>query len=491
MCSGKSHHEGCVNRREFLQTVGAGATLATLLPKPFWGGAALAAEPIQKTVKRKTRLRAAFLYPPTSQLEEEGYFSWPGSTFGAEERHREYTQAFKNLETRMGLSIECAAEPLYTPDHIQRFVKMIQEDKPDGVLLTVFKKTLWQSHGLEILDQTGLPTIVLAPLGALLIGSVHQLADRKGVHIISSENPTRDLDFPLTMINTSVQMAQSVIVNIDGEERKEKMVPPFGTKVLTIPHQVFYEAFNQTGETEEVKALAREYLSHAVEVVEPDEKDVTDAARCYFALKKVIESEHADALMMNCLPGLMKPHKHVPPCMGFMSLRDEGIVAGCQSDLDATLTLMLLQSLFGKPGFQHNPSIDTVNNLYFCAHCTSASKMRGVDQAPEPVALRNHAEAGWGCVPRVLFTEGQEVTITEYLAGETPQLLLYSGKIQRCPPIPPAGGCRTNAETTINELKDVSDLKEGGHMCMVYGDYTKELKQFCQFNGIEVYPPAA
>jgi L-fucose isomerase-like protein len=48
---------------------------------------------------------------------------------------------------------------------------------------------------------------------------------------------------------------------------------------------------------------------------------------------------------------------------------------GCESDLDATLTMMLLQELFRKPGFQHNPSFDTENNRYFGAHCTSASRM--------------------------------------------------------------------------------------------------------------------
>lgn len=485
MCSGKNHHEGGLKRREFLQTVGAGATLATLLPRPYWGQAALAAEPIPKIEKRKARLRAAFLYPPTSQLENEGYYSWPGSTFGAEQRHKEYTQTFKTLETQLGLSIDCAAEPIYTPEQIQRFVKMIQEEKPDGVLLTVFKKTLWQSHGLEILDQIGLPTVVLAPLGVLLVGSVHQLEDRKGVLMICSEDPSQDLVTPLSMIRTSVQMAQSVIVNIQGNERKDTRVPGIGTTVHTIPQQVYIDIFNQTGEQDEVRTLAREYQSRAVEIVEPKEVDITDAARSYFALRKIIETEQADALMMDCLPGLKIPHRHVPPCMGFMSLRDEGIPAGCESDLDATLSLMLLQSLFGKPGFQHNPGVDTEDNHYFCAHCTSASRMRGIDQPPEPLALRSHAEAGWGCVPRVLFSQGQEITITKYLSGEAPQLLLYSGKILQCPPIPPTGGCRTNAVTTINELKDVSALK-GHHLCMVYGDYTKELGRYCQLYGIQV-----
>lgn len=114
--------------------------------------------------------------------------------------------------------------------------------------------------------------------------------------------------------------------------------------------------------------------------------------------------------------------------------------------------------------------------------------MRGVDAAPEPYMLMNHAEAGWGCVPRVLFTPGQEVTVAKYLSvrseEEKPQMLVYSGELVGCPPVPQTGGCRTNAETTINELEHVADLK-GHHLTMVYGDYARPLRTFCQLQGVE------
>jgi L-fucose isomerase-like protein len=174
--------------------------------------------------------------------------------------------------------------------------------------------------------------------------------------------------------------------------------------------------------------------------------------------------------------------------MGFMSLRDEGVPAGCESDLDATLTMMLYQYLLDRPGFQHNPTVETEKNHYFCAHCTSASKMNGPGGKPEPYVLMNHAEAGWGCVPRVLFTPGQQVTIAKYLSArsdsETPEMLVYSGELVGCPAIPPTGGCRTNAETTINELDDVADLK-GHHLVMAYGEHAKSLRRFCRLFGIE------
>ena len=62
-------------------------------------------------------------------------------------------------------------------------------------------------------------------------------------------------------------------------------------------------------------------------------------------------------------------------------------------------------------------------------------------------------------------------------------MLVYSGQIVGCPSVPQAGGCRTNTETTINELEDVAELK-GHHLVMVYGNYAKSLRRFCQLYGI-------
>ena len=67
-----------------------------------------------------------------------------------------------------------------------------------------------------------------------------------------------------------------------------------------------------------------------------------------------------------------------------MDLRDEGIPAGCEADLDATLTMMLMQHLFDRPAFQHNPSVDTEKNLYFGAHCTCATRMHGTHGDRQP-----------------------------------------------------------------------------------------------------------
>ena len=483
MTKHESKRDWDLSRRGFLQTVGTTAAGISIGSRELFGAGAWAqAAPRTKGV---TTIRGAFIYPPTESLREVGYYSWPGSTFDAEGRQKQYMAHLAEIEKKLGIRIEMDEQPIHDEASIAKFVASVKDSSPDGMLLFPFKKTDWQKNGARIVEEAGVPTVILATIGVLLIGSVRDMLSREGVYMISAQDDLDAVEEGLRMIQVARWMKDARIVNLQGNENKSKVVPQIGTEVHTIPRDRFVEVFDQLAVTDDIKALNQEYLTQAKEIVEPSKEDILDAAKTYFVLKQILQEEQGDALMMECLPGLKRPHQHVPPCMGFMNLRDEGIAMGCESDLDATLTLMLLQELCGKPGFQHNPTVDTVKNHYICAHCTSASKMNGVGTQPEPYILRSHAEAGWGTVPRVLFKEGQEVTIAKYLSGEKPQLLLYSGEIIGCPPIPPTGGCRTNVETTINELEDVAQLK-GHHLCMIYGDYTEELKKFCQLYGVEV-----
>jgi hypothetical protein len=84
-----------------------------------------------------------------------------------------------------------------------------------------------------------------------------------------------------------------------------------------------------------------------------------------------------------------------------------------------------------------------------------------------------------------LFEKGQEVTLAQYLTGEKPQMLVYTGNVVDCPSMPPAGGCRTNIAMTINEVDDVCDVK-GMHQIIFCGNYGREVRTFCQLQGIPV-----
>ena len=477
--------DGHVSRRMFLQAVG-GTTTALSLSGHSWLGSLAMAQPAGPA-KKPAVVRAAFVYPPTESLRKVGYYSWPGSTFDAEGRQLQYMGKLHEFETRLGVRIAVERQPLDGEDNVTRFINQVKAESPDALFLVPFKKGHWP-HVKRIVEETELPTVVLATLGVLLVGMVREFHRRPGVYMINSLDNFEAVEQGMRMVRTAAWMKQSLILNIATARANDHVLPHLGTRVRTVANTGFIEEFKRTGATGEVQETAARYRKGARKIFQPTTEDILDAARATVAMRRVVAAAGADAVMMECLGGLRHPHQHVPPCMGFMDLRNDGLPAGCESDLDATLTMMLFQYLFDKPGFQHNPTVETESNHYFCAHCTSATKMKGADAPPEPYMLMNHAEAGWGCVPRVLFSPGQEVTIAKYLSvksdAETPQMLVYSGEIVGCPPVPQTGGCRTNVETTINELQDVADLK-GHHLVMVYDDYARALRRFCQMYGVE------
>jgi len=478
----QSKKTSTISRRDFLQALGTTATGVSLSCREFLGTAA----PVKVSGRKKPPavVRGAFVYPPTESLSKVGYYSWPGSTFDAEGRQRQYLERIKKIERDLGMQISMDDKPLDDEADVTQFISEVEKSEPDGLLLIPFKKGHW-GHVIRIIEETGTPTVVLATLGILLVDHINQLHEKTGVYLINSLDNMDAVEDGMRMVKTARWMKEARIVNIAGSQTKETIVPHLGTRIRTVPHTHFYEEFKRTNTTKQVKELANAYRKNAKKIIQPTKADILEAAKTYFVLKRIIEQTKSDAVMMDCLPGLKKPHKHPPPCMGFMSLRDEGIAAGCQSDLNATLTLMLVQQLFDKPGFQQNASMETEKNHYFGAHCTCASKLKGTSASPEPYILMNHAEAGWGCVPRVLWPAGEQVTMAQYLSKETPQMYIYSGKVIGCPDIPPTGGCRTNIEITINEVDDVCDVK-GMHQIIFYGNYAKKLRTFCQLYGIEV-----
>lgn len=485
MNSRRTFGVGGLSRRTFLHAVGG--TTAVLSSGPHrWLGSLAMAQPAGQA-KKPTLVRAGFVYPPTETLRKAGYYSWPGSTFDAEGRQLQYVGKLQAMETALGIRVSAERQPLDDSDSVTRFINQVKAEQPDGLFLAPFKKGHWPNV-TRIVEETKLPTIVLGPLGVLLAVQIRELHKKPGVYLINSLDNFAAVERGMRMVRTASWMRQGRILNIAKTAAEDRIVPHLGTKVETVAHTGFIEIFKQTGATDEVKELAARFKNDAQRVFQPSDEDILDAARATIALRRVVADAKVDAVMMDCLPGLQHPHQHVPPCMGFMDLRDSGIPAGCESDLDATLTMMLLQYLFDTPGFQHNPTAETESNHYFCAHCTSPTRMKGAGAPPEPYMLMNHAEAGWGCVPRVLFSPGQDVTIAKYLSvqteTETPQMLVYSGRLVGCPSVPQAGGCRTNAETTINELDDVTELK-GHHLIMVYGDHAKALRRFCQIYGVE------
>lgn len=75
-------------------------------------------------------------------------------------------------------------------------------------------------------------------------------------------------------------------------------------------------------------------------------------------------------------------------CLALSLLNDEGIIAGCEGDLQSVFTLLAVKTLTGKGGFMANPSMITSRtNELVLAHCTVGLKQT------ERYVIRNHFES--------------------------------------------------------------------------------------------------
>jgi len=463
---------GCC-RRDFLTAVGAAAGGLTLSYT-----ALSAAEQAGKSAAPKkdpATVRTAFIYPPSQRLHGK-WWSWPGNDFDAEGRQAEYTRQVKQIAQELGIRISVDRAPLDSPAAAARFVGEVKQSDLDGLLLIPFHNPSFRLLD-QILKEVKIPAVVFSCLG-VKHGSVKGYK-RPGVHLIQSLDNLEAVGYGMRMIKTVKLMRQSRIISVAGSTPKQAAVPGWGTQVRVVPIKRYVAEFDRVAVTEEVKALARTFRKNALKILEPAEPEIIAAARAHFANKRLLAAEGGDAIMMDCLR-----RGKLMPCMSFMTLRDEGIAAGCENDLSATLTLMLVQHLFDRPGFQHNPCFETEKNHYFASHCTSASKLLGTGGPQEPHLLRSFAHTNDPtCVPQVLWREGQDVTMAHYEPGEKPRMLVYSGKVVKSYAMPPVGGCRTNVEITVNELDDVCDVK-GHHNVIFYGNHARRLRQFARFCGI-------
>ena len=159
-----------------------------------------------------------------------------------------------------------------------------------------------------------------------------------------------------------------------------------------------------------------------------------------------MEQEQAQGLAIGtCMGWLSKGF----PCLGFTRLRDCGIPAACEGDMDSLLTMLLFQYAFDRPGFQGNATFDTSRNALWTAHCTAPLKMDGPSGKPAPYLLRGHSEVhGSGCVPEVQYRVGETITRTKLVNLDT--ILASTGKIIEVPE-KSVRACRTQIVTEVRD----------------------------------------
>jgi L-fucose isomerase-like protein len=297
------------------------------------------------------------------------------------------------------------------------------------------------------------------------------------LRVIPMMKQTRIILFPPARGTTPAQSPDKV---------KERL----GADVVAMEEKAFNEMIS-AADDKAVRDEINSWTKNAKKIIEPNKKDIGMAARVSIALQNLMAQQRAQGLAVGtCMGWLSKGF----PCLGFARLRDKGIPAACEGDMDSLLTMIMFQYMIDRPGFQGNATFDTYRNALWTAHCTAPLKMDGPDGDEAPYLLRGHSEVGGsGCVPEIQYRLGETITRSKMINLDT--ILASTGKIIEVPEVS-VHGCRTQIVTEVrnaakmaanwSSVLETEDAMTLLHRVVFYGDHMESLHHLARLMGMKV-----
>lgn len=198
------------------------------------------------------------------------------------------------------------------------------------------------------------------------------------------------------------------------------------------------------------------------------EGDMPD--RIYKALKEIVNRHQLQGFTLRCFDLLTAVHN--TGCLALARLNSEGIVAGCEGDVPAMLSMAITNALLGISGFQANPaSINPETGEMVFAHCTIPLNM------VERYELDTHFESGIGVGIRGYMKEGP-VTIFK-VSGDLSRYFIAEGRLVRNQSKPDL--CRTQQVIQLADSRQTDYFLThpiGNHHIIMPGHHQELLENF-------------
>jgi hypothetical protein len=465
-------------RREVLVTMAGAGLAAGLAGSGVLTAAAEAGD--TPSASDPLDIRVVYLRP-----KGKYWLGWPGTFWDPDGFAAKSRQRVEQFGKELGIQPVFEPAPIHEAAEIDAFVKKVQAEKPKAVLVFPLHADEFISGAVDKIAQSGIPTIIFAGLGMWHTGFAQLVVPtsrRNGVYMPSSGDyelgPVR---FGMKMIQTNYRLQRTKIAVLRGNETREEKMSPLGLVMRFLPRRRFPDVLKTIQETPEVIAMAERRAKAAQKVVEPTRQDLINAAKNYFASLKIMEEEGCQGITMDCLGLVGNREIPTPPCLAWAEMFEHGRSGTCEADLNAVMSHELCLKLLDRPGFQQDPVAETEHNTLIGAHCVCATKLNGWDQPAVPHILRSHSESNLGVSVQVLWPVGQDVTVMQIVHPN--KILLGKGKVLRNYDTPPAGGCRTSVEITLDGPPDTRDTK-GFHQLFILGDHVRQFQAYAQLYGI-------
>ena len=247
----------------------------------------------------------------------------------------------------------------------------------------------------------------------------------------------------------------------------------WGIEYTDISLERVYEYYNQVTDDEVGEACAT-FAGKALACREATPEDLIKAMRLYRAIKRIVEEEKLSALTLSCFK--LIEQTGTTGCLALSLLNDDGIIAGCEGDLQSIFTQLAVKVLTGKASFMANPSmINARTNEIVLAHCTV-----GIAQT-EQYIIRNHFETEMGIGIQGILPTGH-VTLVKCGGECLDEYYLSTGTLTENTNY--INMCRTQVRIKMDTPAEYF-LKNplGNHHILIQGNYEILLDEFLQANG--------
>ena len=459
-----------------------GAASSLLLTGGTWTHARASEPPSQP----RSKSRICVIFTGTPQPEDRNWGADPTQITAMKARLAEAEKKLGNVELVIGES--------RTP---QETTALLEKVGPKTPVLAINVQNFSMTRVIKPVLEAGHPMAVFS-----LPASGHDWMyvprwrrDGHRVALLGSSDYD-ELERALRLLRVITMMQQTRILLFPPARGTEPACSPeqvkerLGADVVAFELKDMDELLTATDE-KAVQAEIDAWTKGAKQILEPTKEDIEKAARVSVVLDRLMEEVKADGLAIGTCMGWL-PRGF--PCLGFTRLRDRGVPAACEGDMDSLLTMLLFQYAVDRAGFQGNATFDTSRNALWTAHCTAPLKMEGPDSEEAPYLLRGHSEVGGsGCVPEIQYRIGQIITRTKLINLDT--ILVSTGEIIDVPE-KAVHGCRTQIVTEVRDAAkmaanwssalETEDAMTLLHRVVFYGDHMQDVRHLADLMGMNV-----
>ncbi len=288
------------------------------------------------------------------------------------------------------------------------------------------------------------------------------------------------------------------VASVAGINEPGELKERFGIELVTISYEELSQEMERTIQ-DGVKNIEADKMANTIY----DSADhnfieknyVSSSMAFYQTVTSLMQKHECNAFTIECFEFCASrlPQKWtITPCLIHTMLKDLGIPSACEGDLGALLSMHMLM-LVSKKSVHLGNMFYGENGTLEINHSVPGIKMNGFNKPGLPYQLGRFVESGWGTKAVVDFMQNDEKEVTVARMNPTATgLLVLKGRLTGSKGWnEDLRGCAVSAFIVGKDSGTAHAFMQkqadyGNHLCMVYGDYSEQIKKLGQMMNIEV-----